>query len=454
MDTSKHIDRAQKEVARKNYDLAISLFDQILALDPDNGPARTGKRRAELERVRRGQASTSLSAVKNIPHRIAIAVGSLIRMHEMTANQAEKACGNDPANVGLNMILGRALLKAGHKSGAEAAFELVSELDARNIEALKTLGQLCYEAKRWDKALECFERVLKISPRDQVAIKMRKNLAAEGAIKSGGFAQAQSSRDLARSREQMAELEKRQKRVRTVDDLSNDIADLEKRLATESQDPALWAELGQLHLQRRTMKSAVEAFERAVELSPDDYELQVRLGDARLLDLDTRIRQAKQDLADGEEGADDQLRRLIRERKSLRVDEFRRRVAIHPTDTGLRFRLGQYLLDDGHVDDAIAELQIVVKDPKRKHRALTLLGDAFLKKGMGDLARKQYRLALDGLGGVNEKTLGVVYGLARAAEDEGDLEEALDWLVQIYEVDIQYKDVGRRIEELRNKIKS
>ena len=40
MDVSKHIDRAEKETARKNYDLAISLYDQILAIQPDEGRAR------------------------------------------------------------------------------------------------------------------------------------------------------------------------------------------------------------------------------------------------------------------------------------------------------------------------------------------------------------------------------------------------------------------------------
>ncbi|MCA9319597.1 MAG: tetratricopeptide repeat protein [Planctomycetes bacterium] len=452
MDTSKHIDRAEKEVARRNYDLAISLFDQILALDPDNGDARSGKRRAELKKFEKGYPSALTSGLKNLPHRIAMGLGSVLRMHHMVAGQAEKALGNDPRNVKLNLKLGQALLKCGHKKGAEAAFAVVAEFDPNDVESLKTLGRLYYDSKKWDQALDCYERVLKVSPRDQVAVKMRKNLAAEGAIKSGGFESAGSSRDLARSQEQMAQLEKRQKIVKTAGDLESEVTTLEAAIVENPEDAAQHARLGALFLQQRELGRAVASFTEAQRLQPNDYDISQRLGDARLLELDTKIRQAKDDAKAGEDGADDMMRRLIRERRSYRVDEFRRRVGIHPTDTALRHKLGQYLLEDDQIDEAIAEFQIVVKDPKRKFQAMTLMGNAFMKKGLGDLARKQYQQALEGLGGVNEKTLDIVYGLARACEDEGKNEEALDWLTRIFEIDISYRDVGRKIENLRAQV--
>ena len=68
MDTSKHIDRAEKEVGRRNYDLAISLYDQILSLDPNNGDARSGKRRAELKKFEKAYPSSLGTALKNLPH--------------------------------------------------------------------------------------------------------------------------------------------------------------------------------------------------------------------------------------------------------------------------------------------------------------------------------------------------------------------------------------------------
>ena len=453
MDANKHIERAEKEVGRKNFDLAISLFDQILAIDPDNGRARAGKRRAELKKHDRAYPSAGVLAIKNLPHKLAIGVGKLVRAHGMVAGQAEKALSNDPRNVGLNLSLGHALLKAGHKNGAEAAFAVVAEFDPNDVESLKTLGQLYYEGKKWDEALACYERVLKVSPRDQVAIKMRKNLAAEGAIKSGGFEKAASSRDLARSQQQLEELEQRQKIVKTADDVDAEVQQIRDKIADNSDDPELWKILGNLLVQKRDLAEAGKAFAEVVRLLPDDAEAATKLGDVKLMKLDEQLREAKKDMEDGEEGADDRVRRLKKERRTLRVEEFRRRVAAHPTDTSLRFKLGQYLLEDNELDDAIAELQLVVKDPRRKFQAMTLMGKAFLMKGMGDLAIKQLTQALEGTGGVNEKNLDVCYTLARAYEDEDRLDEALDQFTSIYEIDISYRDVGAKIEALRDRIK-
>ena len=230
MDVKKHIDRAEKEVARKNYDLAISLFDQILSIDPDNGPSRAGKRRAEIKKYAKSYPSSLTVGVKNSGYRLGMGFGQLCRLNGMVARLAEKALSNDPKNVKLNLALGQALLRAGHKNGAEAAYAVVAEFDPNDVAALKTLGQLYYESKKHDEALDCFERVLKISPRDQVALKMRKNLAAEGAIRSGGFESASSSRDLAKSKDQMQELERRQKIVRSAEDIDGAIEELQNEL--------------------------------------------------------------------------------------------------------------------------------------------------------------------------------------------------------------------------------
>ena len=454
MDVSKFIDRAEKEAGRKSYDLAISLFDQVLVIDPNNGPARSGKRRAELSKYSKSYPSSLSCQLKNLPHSLILGMAKLCRLHNMAANQAEKALSNDPRNVKLNLSLGQALMKAGHKDGAEAAFAVVTEFDKNDIESLKILGKLYYDSKKYDKSLDCYERVLKVSPRDQEAVKMRKNLAAEGAIKSGGFEQATSARDLARSEEQMEQLEKRQKLVQSADQIGDAIKEVQAELKDDQENADLWLRLGNLQHQSRELKKAAEAYAETLRLRPDDYETATRLGDVKLQDYDQRIRALKEEVKAGEEGADDMMRRIIKERKGFRIDEFRRRMNAHPTDTGLRFKLGQYLLDDNQLDEALAEFQLVVKDPRRKYQAMMLMGRAFLRKGMGDLAIKQLKSALEGMGGINEKNLEIVYNLAQAHEEQGDLQAALSQYTQIYEVDISYKNVGEKIEDLRSGLKS
>jgi tetratricopeptide (TPR) repeat protein len=165
--------------------------------------------------------------------------------------------------------------------------------------------------------------------------------------------------------------------------------------------------------------------------------------------MDSKIREAQQDDKDGIDGADNRLRRLKTERTSLRVTEFKVRVEARPADAGLRFRLGQYLLEANELDEAIAELQLAVKDPRRKYEAMALLGQAFLKQGMADLATRQLKGALDGLGGPGDKTLGLLYLLGQAAESASDTAGALEWYGSIYEIKAGYRDTADRMARLR-----
>ena len=44
VDVSKYIERAEQEVKRRNYDHAMTLYRDILQIDPDCGDARSGIR--------------------------------------------------------------------------------------------------------------------------------------------------------------------------------------------------------------------------------------------------------------------------------------------------------------------------------------------------------------------------------------------------------------------------
>ena len=46
MDYSKHIQKAEEAVRRRNYDFAVQLYQQILEIDADVGEARRGLRQA------------------------------------------------------------------------------------------------------------------------------------------------------------------------------------------------------------------------------------------------------------------------------------------------------------------------------------------------------------------------------------------------------------------------
>ncbi|HYC77299.1 MAG TPA: tetratricopeptide repeat protein [Planctomycetota bacterium] len=447
VDVSKYLERADNEAKRKNFDGAMTLYEEILRIDPDSGEARRGIRRAALKKHEKSYPSAFLRAILNLGPSMSGFFAGLFRSHAGVASACEKALKNDPRNVKLNLKLGHALLRLGHRRSAEAAFQVVTEFDPEDVESLKTLGRLYYDNKRLDESLACYERVLKINPRDQDAAKMRKNLAAEGAIQTGGFQSAKSARDVAKSQAQLDEIEKRQKIVASEEYVASALKELEERVAKNESDGVALLELGRLKARSGDFDGAVDALVRASKSPNAPAETADVLGDARLKRLEKRYAEAN---ASKEDGAADRARRLKADLVRLQIEEFQRRVAAHPTDAALRYRLAEALLEDGEIDAAVEQLQQTVKDPRQRIGSLTLLGRAFAEKGLPDLAVKQYQEAADAVPSMNDRKKDLLYRLAETEERRGRKDQALDVYKRIFEADIGFRDVGRRIDALRN----
>ena len=384
----------------------------------------------------------------NLPTNLMLPFARMFKAHGWIVNLCESALRRDPKNPKLNHKLGHALLALGHVNSAEAAFRVVTEFDARDVDSLKILGRLYADRKELEKAIECYEKALKINPRDQEAGKMRKDLAAEGAIQRGGYEQATHARDLAKSERQLKEAEKSKKIARTDDEIAEAIDELIEQIEENADDVKLRLRLGRLQLQGRKYDEAVDTLIAAQKLDPNNGDVIDLLGEARIRRFEGRIQEAEAEAKAGEEGADDRLRRLKREYLDLQVEEGRRRVASAPTDMSLRFRLGSSLLKAEELDEAIEQFQHAVKDPKHKIASLHLLGRAFAGKGILDLAVKQLSEAAGQIASMTDQRKEIVYELAQVHERAQEEDEALKLYKQIYEADISYRDVGDRISAL------
>jgi tetratricopeptide (TPR) repeat protein len=445
VDVSKYIERAEQEARRKNFDHAVTLYAEILQIDPDCGPARSGLRVASLKKLEKRYPSAIERGVLTLGPRLLLPLASAFKAHRWVASLCEQALRRDPRNVRLNHRLGHALLALGLRNAAEAAFKVVTEFDPNDIGSLKILGRLYAERKEVDLALACFERALKINPRDQEAGKLRKDLAAETAIRKGGFQEARSSRELAKSDRQIVEAERAQRIVQSSSDLDSALAGIDEDLTERPEDPRLHAKRARLLGELGRFEAALQAAARARELAPDSAEAEDLAGDLRLQQLEAGIREAE---AEGGEGAEDRVRRLRRTLRDTEREELRRRVAAHPTDGQLRFRLGRLLQEDGLGDEAIEQLQQAVKDPKYRLAALQLLGRAFAAQGLIDLAVKQYSEAISRIAGMNSQKKELLYELAQVHDRDGKSGEALELYKQIYEADISFRDVADRIKSL------
>ena len=154
---------------------------------------------------------------------------------------------------------------------------------------------------------------------------------------------------------------------------------------------------------------------------------------------------AKADKLGDQEKAD----RIEAKLRAHEVAEIQRRLAIHPGDAALRVQLGQELLRQGDPDAAASELQKALSDPRKALEARLLLAKCFETKGFRDLAANEYEKALEGMGENDQRRREILYSLAALSEEAGDLERARTLYTRVYEVDVSFRDVAKKMEQLR-----
>ncbi len=443
MDLSKHLDNAKDAISRRNYKLAAQICSQLLSIQPDAGEARTLLRQALYKKAETKPTPKVAAWLGGGVHLLTLTLTRAMGQHAAAARAAERYLALDPLSESVNLRLGDSLSRAGHDRSALAVYRAYADHQPRCAEACRNAGALLYEAGELDAALEMYERALRVDPRDQEALKARKNLAAEGALRSSGIEHAENSRELLKNAGAQAQLERDSRLQLDKDEIQDELAKLEEALSGGDVDLKTLTRVAELRRMDGDFEGALDCLERALELDATRSDLADQAGDLRLRIQEKRVEEAR---ARGDEAA---LARVEGVFAEMRVAEFRRRIEARPTDFGLRCQLGEALLATGDVDGAIAELQQGVKDPRRKNDARLALATAFRKKGLPELAAKQLAAALDDIGDFGQKARGIMYEMGCVAEEAGQHEEALAHFSRVLEQDIGYKDVAQKVEQLK-----
>jgi tetratricopeptide (TPR) repeat protein len=442
VDFSKYLEQAADATKRRNFPMAVKIYGQVLQIQPDFGEARGGLHRALFQKVAQKPASKVGAILFGGVH---LLTGNLLRLvgqHAAAAKAFERYLAHDPLAEGANLKLGTALQKAGLPKSALAVFATYAEQQPRCLEACRAAGGLFYSQGKVQEALAMYEQALKIDPRDQESLKARKDLAAEGALRSTGIDKAQSSRELIKDKESQRQLERQERLQLSADEIETELTDIEGKLQTAPEDKKLLRRAARLREMAKDLAGALDAAEQLQRLEPGDGEVQELVGDLRIRLQEQMVQKAEKA---GDQGAAARARATLQQ---LRVGEARRRVDRNPTDLGARFDLGAGLLAAGDVDAAIAELQQAIKDPRKKTEALFQLGRAFQQKNLPELALGQYdkALAASGSGPAAREAL---YEMGNICQALGKRDEALRHFARILEQDIGFRDVTKKVEQLR-----
>ncbi len=438
IDVSKQIVKADTAFKSRKYDLAIEIYLQALQIDPDNRNGRRGVRLAALKKHEHSYPSAFSIKLGTAGARVGMANPSIERRLPSYENYLRV----DPKHTGIAYKLAEALEKAGYANGAIGVYEAMITHAPKEEAAYVNLGRLL-GGNDVERAIEHLERALQVNPKNQQAIKLRKDLAAELSIKKTGFETARTTHDLLRNKDQAQQLNEADRLQRVGTEGTDYIGRIKGQLAEKPGDKVLLRKLATAHAQAQDFEAAEETWGQLIESDPTDFDARVKLGDLRI----SRAHRAH--LAAKQSGDEAKTKEMATTLRTIRIAEYRTRVAEHPTDLGLRFELGKALLTGGDIDDAIGEFQKSVKDPRKRFDSLSLLGECFLRKKLWDLAARQLERALAESPGLNsDQGKRVVYNLGILREKQGQNDQAREHFLQIYEVDVSYRDVADKVTAL------
>jgi tetratricopeptide (TPR) repeat protein len=443
MDVFKFLDRAAAALRKRNADQAIALYRQVLVASPGHAVARTGlmgayRRRLELK----GGASLIEKAAAKSLGATAMALKGSKRWAALVKT-CDAGLEKAPADTRLIGMLAEALEQLAHQEEALATWNSLLEADPKDMTALKHAGRLNYELRNIPEAIDCLDRAHAVDRHDPEVERLRKNLAAEGTLANTSYETAKSSRDVIKDKGAMRRAEQQTRRHRTAQELAGDIDALKERFAEAPRDSDARRELVTACVTAGRFDEALDAIETALTGAPSDEALLDARGDVRLARNEAAARAA------AKQGDKVGVKALKDERAALEVEEYGRRVQLRPTDAEARLKLARAHYKAGQTDTAIEHFQASVADPRTKLDSQQGLGACFFRKGLFPLAARQFEAALAGAGGVQtDRGKEICYHLGLVSERMKDREGALARYLAVYELDINYRDVARKIEEL------
>ncbi len=443
--TRELFDKGIAAVEKNNLDYAVTLFMQVLRLEPGFYEAREALRATQHKRA---------AGKRSLFRKFVGSASSLTRGQVALRNNpqdailvAEEALNEDPGNAAAHELLASAAMALGLPKTAvlslEVAFKHKPTDRSLALELAEALGQLGNRAR----AEKILRDLLRTYPNDVEINEHLKNMLANRTLHEGGYGQLESGegsfRDILKDKDEARLLEQQSRLVKAESVARDLISEHEARLAKDPENLRLLRDLADLHLKKKDFAGATRYFEAYLaKAGVNDPMILEALKNARLAEFDHLIQSLDKTHPDFEAQASE----LKNRRQQWLLEDARRRAELNPTDLGIRYELGELYLNGGRVGEAIAELQKAQNNPNRRIAAMTLLAQAFARRGMNDLAARKLQEAIKEKLIFDDEAKELRYQLGVVLEKMGRKEEAIEEFKAIYEQDVGYRDVMARVD--------
>jgi len=452
----KFFDYGKKSSDTGNFDYAIELYLQGLAIDPENTEAHQQLREISLKRKASGGKDLGMFEKMKLK--------KTSKEDKENLLNAEKLLAYNPGDTPTML----ALAVAAHRAGFyDTAMWIGPQVLQANITAPKgpdfntfvTLRDIYKSLHQWPEAVEACGWAAKLKPDDMDLQKELKDLGAQQTMSAGKYGVAKSFRESIKDMEGQRKLMVSDSDVRTIDMLQQQILEAEAEYKAEPHEAGKIMKYVDALRKTESMEHeniAIEVLEDAFKRT-SQFRFRKGVGEIKISQLGRMERTMRLALQKDPNDADlkKQYLQFRREKAEEELREYTLWAENYPTETMFRYNAAQRLFELGRFDEAIPIFQNARQDPKYKIEASILLGRAFMEAGFPDEAVDTLREANEAyqVKG-DQKSIDMTYYYARALENKGDIATAIKQYSQVAQWNFNYRDVQVRIKELRNKPKA
>jgi tetratricopeptide (TPR) repeat protein len=435
---------------RENYDYAIDLFNQVLTKEPTLFEARKALRTAQVNKSGGGGGffKKAWSSASSQPQ-VAKAKLALQKNPAEALQIAEQILNGDPANSGAHRIVVEAATAMEMPRTAVMSLDILLKNSPKDktlaIQFANTLAETG-DGKRAEKILMDLAQAM---PNDNEVFMALKDLSARKTLNEGGYETLQdgkgSFRDALRNEKEAVSLEQENRVQKSEDHSQNLITEYETRLKAEPNNLKLLRNLAELYTQKKQFDRALEYYEliKATDAGSSDAAIERLIGEIKVRQLDHELSQLNPTAPDHV----DKVARLNAEKVEFQINECKKRVERFPTDLAIRFEMGVLYFQAGKIGEAIQEFQKSQSNPNKKIPSMNYLAQCFAKRKMFDLAAKNLQSAIKEKPVFDEEKKDLIYNLGTVLESMGKKDEAIEQFKLIYETDIGYRDVAKKVDD-------
>jgi tetratricopeptide (TPR) repeat protein len=442
--------KARTAAESKQYDFAIDMYLSGLTRVPDaleeghlplcelglQRRGKGGKKPSMMDRVRRMRGKTPLEQMLN----------------------AEYLFVKDPDNLAYAEAMLKAAVEGGFKKTAHWVANLIFQtnnaLEKPSYRTYLLLKDSYTALGQYDKALAACQRASHMKPESKDLADQCKNLSAEMTMSKGRYDGQGDFRQSIRDQETQAKLYAQDRVIKTQDYRVSAVDDARKAYAREPEQPKNVFNLAETLADLETDEAENEAI-RLLEdayVSRHDFGFKDRAGLLMIRHLKRKLRQVRRDLDTHPQNAEakTQEAELMARLNGTELEHYRLCVAHYPTDLAHKYEYALRLMGSKQYNEAIPLFQEAQRDPRHKISSMSQIGYCFFMKGWYADAIDVFTQAIEAHE-IKDDALAkeLRYNLARAYEEQGGNDKALEIYRRIAQLDFGYKDVSTRVDRLR-----